>query len=131
MDGLGSDVRHAVRMLRKTPGFTVTAIAALALGIGANTAIFTVVDAVLLKPLTYPDADRIVESGSRSTTLANFLSNIPEFHAYRRQTGVFQEVAAYDTAGPGFNLTGTAPSRSTASTSAGWRLFLLPSAFMG
>jgi putative ABC transport system permease protein len=100
-----SDMRHALRMLLKTPGFTIAAIAALALGIGANTAIFTVVDAVLLKPLNYPDADRIVEFGSRSTTLANFLSCVPEFHAYRRQTNVFKDVAAYDTAGPGFNLT--------------------------
>ncbi len=100
-----SDKGRAVRMLVKAPGFTIAAIAALALGIGANTAIFTVVDAVLLKPLSYPDADRIVEFGSRSTTLANFLSCIPEFHAYHRQTSVFQDVAAYDTAGPGFNLT--------------------------
>jgi hypothetical protein len=53
--------KHAVRMFRANLGFTFAAIAALALGIGINTAIFTVVDAVLLKPLTYPDADRMVE----------------------------------------------------------------------
>ena len=64
-----SDIGHGMRMLAKTPGFTIAAIAALALGIGANTAIFTVINAVLLKPLGYPDADRIVEFGSRSTTL--------------------------------------------------------------
>jgi putative ABC transport system permease protein len=106
-----SDIGHAVRMLVKAPGFTIAAIAALALGIGANTAIFTVVDAVLLKPLSYPDADRIVEFGSRSTTLANFLSGAPEFHAYQGQTSVFKEVAAYDSAGPGFNLTGDRPEQ--------------------
>ena len=106
-----SDMGHAVRMLVKAPGFTIAAIAALALGIGANTAIFTVLDAVLLKPLSYPDADRMVEFGSRSTTLANFLSCVPEFHAYRRQTSVFKEVAAYDPAGPGFNLTGDHPEQ--------------------
>ena len=61
---------------------------------------------MLLKPLNYPDADRMVEFGSRSTTLPNFLSCIPEFHVYQRQTSVFQEVAAYDMSGPGFNLTG-------------------------
>jgi predicted permease len=98
-------------MLAKTPGFTIAALAALALGIGANTAIFSVVNAVLLKPLSYPNSDRIVEFGYRSTTLADFLSNVPEFHEYQRQTSVFKEVAAYDMAGPGFNLTGDRPQQ--------------------
>jgi putative ABC transport system permease protein len=106
-----SDISHAVRMLLKAPGFTLAAIAALALGIGANTAIFTVVDAVLLKPLSYPDADRMVEFGSRSTTLANFLACVLQFHAYQKQTSVFKEVAGYDNAGPGFNLTGDRPEQ--------------------
>jgi putative ABC transport system permease protein len=109
MGDLGNDVQYALRMLLKNRGFTIAAVAALALGIGANTAIFTVVNAVLLKPLNYPNADRIVEFGSRSSTIANFLSNIPEFHAYQRQTSVFKEVAAYDIAGPGFNITGDRP----------------------
>jgi putative ABC transport system permease protein len=111
MESSISDIGHAVRMLLKAPGFTIAAIAALALGIGANTAIFTVVNAVLLKPLSYPDADRIVEFGSRSTTLASFLTSVPQFHAYQRQTSVFKDVAAYDPAGPGFNLTGGRPEQ--------------------
>jgi putative ABC transport system permease protein len=103
------DVKYAVRTLLRTPGFTVTAVLVMALGIGVNTAVFSVVNAVLLKPLAYPNADRIVEFGFRSAILVGFRSNVPEFHAYQRQTSVFQEVAAYDMTGPGFNLTGGRP----------------------
>ena len=98
-------------MLRKTPGFTIAAIAALALGIGANTAIFSVVNTVLLKPLTYPDADRMVNFLAQTSGLANNLHSIPEFHFFERQTNVFKEVVAYDNAGPGFNLTGGRPEQ--------------------
>jgi len=108
---LRSDIRHSLQMFLKNPGFTIAAVAALALGIGANTAIFTVVNAVLLKPLSYPNADRIVEFLFPSSLANNFLSCIPEFHAYQRQTSVFKEVAAYDNAGPGFNLTGDRPEQ--------------------
>jgi predicted permease len=106
-----SDVQHAVRLLAKAPGFTIAAVVALALGIGANTAIFSVVNAVLLKPLTYPDADRMVDFPAQVTGLANSLHSIPEFHFFERQTRVFKEVAAYDNAGPGFNLTGGRPEQ--------------------
>jgi putative ABC transport system permease protein len=111
MGDLSSDVRYALQAFVKNPGFTIAAVAALALGIGANTAIFTVVNAVLLKPLSYPDADRMVEFGFRSSMIADFLSCVPEFHAYERQKNVFAEVAAYDIAGPGFNLTGDRPEQ--------------------
>src|SRR5216110_463506 len=94
------DVYYAARMLRRSPGFATTAIAALALGIGTNTAIFTVVNTVLLQPLTYPDADRMVEFFhvpiAGASMLANNLASIPMFHLYQRQTSVFQDVAAYD-----------------------------------
>jgi len=127
-EGLIEDVRSALRVLRTSPSFMTTAILTLALGIGANTAIFSVVNAVLLKPLNYPDADRMIEFGTRSTVLANFLSNIPEFHAYKRQTSVFKEVAAYDNAGPGFNLTGDRPEqiRGIHVTEGYFRLFGAP-----
>ena len=88
------------------PGFTATAIAALALGIGANTAIFTVVNTVLLQPLAYPQPDRLVQlelSGPEGN--AN-VTSIPKYEIWREQTQVLQDVAAYDEGGPGVNLTG-------------------------
>lgn len=111
MLGLSNNMSQTLRSLWKKPGFTMAAVASVALGIGANAAIFTIVNAVLLRPLSYPAANRIVEFGSRSGLIAGFLSNVPEFHIYQRQTTVFSEVAAYDTAGPGFNLMGDHPEQ--------------------
>jgi predicted permease len=105
------DILLGLRQLRRSPGFTIAAVAALALGIGANTAIFSVVNTVLLKPLTYPDADRMVLFLAQTAGLASNLHNIPEFHFLQRQTNLFKEIAAYDNAGPGFNLTGGRPEQ--------------------
>ena len=65
------DLKHAIRMLRRTPGFCVTAILVSALGIGANAAVFSVVNAVLLEPLPYPEPDRIIQliTSSRDTAV--------------------------------------------------------------
>jgi hypothetical protein len=107
IEALCGDLRFASRQLRKSPGFTLTAILTLALGIGANTAIFTVVNTVLLKPLSYPDADRIVSLGAiYSPGGRPSGGSIPHLHNWQQQTSIFKEVAAYDFAGPGFNLTG-------------------------
>jgi putative ABC transport system permease protein len=101
-----SDLKHAFRNLRKNPGFTATAVAAIALGIGCNTAIFSVVDAVLLKPLPYPDADRIVVLMNSSPQGNGPVASVPKYNVWREQTQALEDVAAYDTGGPGLNLSG-------------------------
>ena len=111
MGDLWSDIRHSLQVFLKNPAFTFTALVALALGIGANTAIFSVVNTVLLKPLTYPNADRMVDFLAHTSGLANNLHSIPEFHFFQRQTNLFKEVVAYDNAGPGYNLTGDRPEQ--------------------
>jgi len=111
LETVWSDVRLTFRQLARKPGFAITVVFTLALGIGANTAVFSVVNTVLLKPLPYPEADRIVVIEGYTSTSRSPLANIPKFHTYRRQTAVFAEVAAYDRFGPGFNLTGDRPEQ--------------------
>ena len=115
MGNFWNDIRHSLKMFFKDPGFTIAAVATLALGIGANTAIFTVVNTVLLKPLSYPDADRMVEFFHTpvhgGSLLASNLASIPAFHVYQHQTSVFQDISAYDFTSPGFNLTGERPEQ--------------------
>src|SRR5246127_5910419 len=100
------DLRFAVRSLLKTPGFTVIAILVIAVGIGANTAVFSVVNAVLLKPLTYPDPQSLVHLMNTGDQGSFPAANVPKFNIWRQQTGVFQQVAAYDSGGAGLKLTG-------------------------
>lgn len=108
MSGLIQDLRYALRQLRKSPGFTMVAVLTLAVGIGANTAIFSVVNAVLLKPLTYPDPDRIVEFLLTSPQGSGPVASVTTYNIWREQRNVFQDVSAYDFGGPGLNLTGGA-----------------------
>jgi putative ABC transport system permease protein len=111
MGNFWNDVKHSLHMFIKNPGFTIAAVAALALGIGANTAIFTVVNAVLLKPLSYPNADRIVQFMNTGPDGSWNGASITKFHNWQQQTSAFQEVAAYDHEGPGFNITGDRPEQ--------------------
>ncbi len=106
IEHLISDVQYAVRILWRSPAFALTAIVALALGIGANTAIFSVVNTVLLQPLSYPQPDRLVALVRHFPEGNGNSVSIPKFTTWREQTQVFQAVAAYDFAGPGINLTG-------------------------
>jgi putative ABC transport system permease protein len=106
METLLQNLRYAFRTLRNSPGFAAVAILTLALGIGANTAIFSVVNAVLLQPLSYPNPDRLVELELSSPQGNGDVTSIPKFNVWREQTDVFDSVAAYDFSGPGINLTG-------------------------
>src|SRR3954471_4962365 len=106
MEAFWKDLKHSVRMFRQSPGFTVSTVAALALGIGANAAIFSVVNTVLLKPLTYPDADRIVQFLLTSPGDSGPGASVPKFAIWREQSNLFQDVSAYDFSGPGLNITG-------------------------
>ena len=106
METLLADLKHALRMLRRSPGFTITAVSALALGIGANTAIFSVVNTVLLKPLPYPQPDRVVQLMLRSPQGSGAIASVPIYNTWRAQDRVLEDVTAYDLGGPGLNLSG-------------------------
>ena len=106
MEILTKDFRYAVRRLLKRPGFTAIVVITLALGIGANTAIFSVVNGVLLRPLPYPNSDQIVMISGRLDTqgIRNLGSSLEEFASYRDRNHSFSSVAAY--AFRGCDLTG-------------------------
>ena len=106
MDSFIQNVKYGLRSLAKSPGFTIVAILTLALGIGANTAIFSVVNTVLLQPLSYPDPDRIVSLQLTSEEGNGNITSITKFNTYRDQTQAFDGVTAYDFQGPGINLIG-------------------------
>jgi len=108
------DLRYAHRALRKTPGFTAVAILTLALGIGANTAIFSVVNTVLLRPLPYPNASRLVMVWEKILNFGpgNTPASQADYLDFRDQNQVFENIAAFENRS--FNLSGTAqPARVT------------------
>src|SRR5688572_3018447 len=95
MDAFLKDLKHSVRMLVHTPSFTIAAVAALALGIAVNTAMFSVINTVLLKPFPYHDPERIVLFQNTFQGARSGSASPVEFNWWRQQTAVFEEISAY------------------------------------
>src|SRR6202012_5373837 len=93
-----NDVRYALRQLLKTPGFTLTAVLTLALGIGVNAAMFSVIDQVLLRPLPYTNAKRLVQVGGDPQSGGGFGTvSLPDIRDWQARTHSFQGIGFYET----------------------------------
>ena len=117
LEALAQDVRFGFRMLRKNPGFTAVAVITLALGIGANSAVFSVVNGVLLKPLPYPDPERLVVIFLRAAGQDQSVLGTADFLALHEHQNAFDAVAAYSPSGLGFALSGLGSPRMIPGTS--------------
>jgi len=104
MESFIQDLRFGARMLMKRPGFTLIAALTLALGIGANTAIFSLVNAVLLKPLPYDEPDRLVWLSEYTANFGDVTISYPDFADWRAQNRVFEKIGVFNQ--EDFNLTG-------------------------
>ena len=113
MNTLFQDIRYGFRLLLKNKGFAAVAILALALGVGANTAIFSLVNGVLLRPLPFPEAERIVYLEGKNPAAGITESNIsfPDFTDWSQQTDLFASTAAYWTASANLGADGAEPER--------------------
>lgn len=98
MHSILQDLQQTWRGLRKRPGFTATVLITLALGIGANTAIFSVVETVLLRPLPYPEPERLAQIWTQfpEHDALEFPASKAEYVDYREQSELFEDVAAYE-----------------------------------
>jgi predicted permease len=113
MTGILQDIRYALRQLRKSPGFTLVAVLTLALGIGANTTIFSVLNATLLKPLAFPDPNRLVlvwQTFGKGPDNYSIVS-APNFWDFEQRNHVFEGMALFDSAGRGYNLSASGSGR--------------------
>src|SRR5207249_11022691 len=93
MHAILQDFRYALRMLAKQPAFAAIAVLTLALGIGANTAIFSIINSVLLRPLPYPHADRIMVLNESSGPGQDFSVALPDYFDWQKETKTFEHLA--------------------------------------
>ena len=107
MTGVIQDVRYALRQLRRNPGFTVVAVLTLALGIGANTGIFSVVEGVVLAPLHYLEPDRLVMVWENNPRFPRVWISYPNFQDWQRSARSFQQMAAFRQQGVDLTCPGT------------------------
>src|SRR5215510_15780132 len=117
------DLRYAVRVLFKSKALTAVALVTLALGIGVNSAIFSVVNAIVLRPLPYPESERLMviwgnlhKSGLEKTEISAL-----EFRDFQQQCQTFDQIAAYSS--EGFNLTGVDQPERLRGAAISWNLF--------
>ena len=124
----GQDLLHALRSMKRAPGFTFAAVLTLTLGIGANTAVFSVVNAVLIRPLPYPDPDRIVQVILASKGGEQRGQSIPDFRFLLDRANAVQDITAYDFGQSEMGLTSGVPEqvRGIHVTSNYFRLFGAP-----
>ena len=123
MDSLVKDIRYGIRSLRKHPGFSIIVVAVLALGIGANSAIFTVVNGVLLRPLPYRDSDQlvIIWGNFLKLNIERLPAKAAEYEDYRAQSQIFDQVAAFERVS--LNLTGAEHAERITGASVSANLF--------
>jgi putative ABC transport system permease protein len=123
MATLLQDLRYAVRMLKKNPGFTAIAVLTLALGIGANTSIFSFVNSWIINPLPYPNSDRLTFAQSLNTQEGSTsVSNTPgDFYDWQRQNKDFEELCAWTV--HAFNLAGDGPPERVTGNLVTWNFF--------
>src|SRR6266478_3067610 len=131
MHTLWQDLRYGARMLLKNPGITLVVILALALGIGANTAIFSVVNAVLLRPLPYDEADRLVFLNETSKVMDEISISYPNFTDWRNQNHVFEKIGVYNRGSYNLTAYGDAERIPTGQVSADLFSALRVNAFIG
>src|SRR5580658_874263 len=115
LDSLWQDLKYGARTLRKSPGYTVVAVLTLALGIGANTVIFSVVNTTLLRPLPYKDAKQLVmifRSDAKNRLHDFGIDSKPDYEDYVKQADAFSSAALFDASRNGYNLAeGSRPER--------------------